>query len=181
MVLWIGAHTLGVARCSSFKNRLSSNANDPTLNTEFAKTLSKTCSAGDKAEQPLDATKNNFDNLYFNALQRKSGVLFSDQTLFASPITRTIVNDYAFNQAMFFFHFQQSMVKMSTLDVKEGSKGEVRDNCRRINWYSSLYLRLEWVWVVSTTTHHRQYVWINHMHIVTHLKCIINLWYIDII
>ncbi|XP_022858652.1 peroxidase 47-like [Olea europaea var. sylvestris] len=137
MVALSGAHTLGVARCSSFKHRLSNfdatNDVDPTLDTKFAKTLSKTCSAGDNAEQAFDSTRNSFDNDYFYALQRKNGVLFSDQTLFASARTRGIVNGYAMNQAMFFLDFQQAMVKMSMLDVKEGSKGEVRDNCRLIN------------------------------------------------
>ncbi|KAA3464420.1 peroxidase 47 [Gossypium australe] len=131
MVALSGAHTLGVARCSSFKNRLS-NA-DATLDSEFAKTLSKTCSAGDNAEQPFDATQNTFDNFYFNALIRKSGVLFSDQVLYTTPRTRNIVNGYAMNQAMFFFDFQQAMVKMGKVDVKEGSNGEVRQNCRKIN------------------------------------------------
>ncbi|CAN6691132.1 hypothetical protein ACFX13_007688 [Malus domestica] len=132
MVALSGAHTLGVARCSSFKNRLSDTV-DPDLDSGFAKQLTKTCSAGDNAEQPFDATRNNFDNVYFNGLQRKAGVLSSDQTLFASAKTRNIVNGYAFNQAMFFLDFQQAMVKMSTLDVKEGSKGEIRTNCRKMN------------------------------------------------
>lgn len=132
MVALSGAHTLGVARCASFKNRLSQQV-DPTLDSEFAKTLSKTCSSGDNAEQPFDATRNDFDNVYFNALLRRNGVLTSDQTLYASPKTRNIVNAYALNQAMFFFDFQQAMVKMGLVDVKEGSKGEVRQNCRKIN------------------------------------------------
>ncbi|TKY45014.1 Peroxidase 47 [Spatholobus suberectus] len=131
MVALSGAHTLGVARCSSFKQRLT--PVDPTLDSEFAKTLSKTCSAGDSAEQPFDATRNDFDNLYFNALVSNNGVLTSDQTLYTSPQTRNIVNSYAMNQALFFLDFQQAMVKMSMLDVKEGSKGEVRRNCRKIN------------------------------------------------
>uniref|UniRef100_A0A5B7BR37 Peroxidase n=1 Tax=Davidia involucrata TaxID=16924 RepID=A0A5B7BR37_DAVIN len=137
MVALSGGHTLGVARCSSFKNRLSkfdsTHDVDPTLDSNFARTLSRTCSAGDNSEQPFEATRNIFDNAYFNALQRKAGVLSSDQTLYASAITRGIVNGYAFNQAMFFFDFQQAMVKMSMLDVKQGSKGEVREICRKIN------------------------------------------------
>ncbi|KAK3027629.1 hypothetical protein RJ639_042618 [Escallonia herrerae] len=137
MVALSGAHTLGVARCSSFKNRLSNfdatHDVDPSIDTQFGRTLSKTCKAGDNAEQPFDATRNTFDNDYYNALQRKAGVLFSDQTLFAGANTRGIVNGYAMNQAMFFFDFQQAMWKMGLLDVKEGSKGEVRGNCRKIN------------------------------------------------
>ncbi|KAK7268990.1 hypothetical protein RIF29_21704 [Crotalaria pallida] len=131
MVALSGAHTLGVTSCASFKNRLSQV--DPTLDSEFAKTLSKTCSSGDKAVQPFDATKNDFDNVYYNGLLRKNGVLTSDQTLFTSPQTRNIVYAYAMNQAMFFYDFQQAMVKMGLIDVKEGPKGEVRLNCREIN------------------------------------------------
>lgn len=137
MVVLSGAHTLGVARCASFKHRLSnfdsSHDVDPTLDAQFLKSLSKTCSGGDNAQQPFDSTRNAFDNDYFNQLQRKAGVLFSDQTLFVNSRTRGIVNGYALNQAMFFFEFQQAMVKMSLLDVKDGSKGEVRANCRKNN------------------------------------------------
>lgn len=131
MVALSGAHTLGVARCASFKNRLSEA--DPTMDSDFARRLSRTCSAGDNAEQPFDPTRNTFDNFYFNTLTRKSGLLFSDQALYAHPRTRNVVNAYAMNQALFFLDFQQAMVKMGTVDVKEGSKGEVRANCRRFN------------------------------------------------
>lgn len=133
----LGAHTLGVARCSSFKNRLanfdSTHNVDPDIDTRFANTLIRTCKAGDNAEQPFDMSRNTFDNNYFIGLQNKAGVLSSDQTLFSSPQTRGIVYNYAMNTAMFFLDFQQAMVKMGLLDVKEGSKGEVRQNCRRVN------------------------------------------------
>lgn len=133
----VGAHTLGVARCSSFKNRLSkfdtTNDVDPDIDTQFANALVKTCKAGDNAEQPFDTSRNLFDNNYFVRLQRKAGVLSSDQTLHTSARTRGIVNGYAMNEAMFFLDFMQAMKKMSLLDVKEGSKGEVRQNCHKIN------------------------------------------------
>ncbi|XP_047955475.1 peroxidase 47-like isoform X2 [Salvia hispanica] len=131
MVALSGAHTLGVARCSSFKPRLD--AADPTIDTSFAKTLSKTCSSGDDTEQPFDSTRNTFDTNYFSALQRRAGVLFSDQTLFESPATRGLVNMYAFNRAMFNMDFQRAMIKMGQIDVKEGTNGEIRSNCHVIN------------------------------------------------
>ncbi|XP_057491004.1 peroxidase 47 [Actinidia eriantha] len=137
MVALSGAHTLGVAQCSSFKSRLtkfdSTNDVDPSIDSNFAKTLARTCSRGDKAEQPFDGSRNSFDNDYFNSLIRKAGVLFSDQTLYTTPRTRGIVNSYAMNQAMFFLDFQQAMFKMGLLDVKEGAAGEVRGDCRKIN------------------------------------------------
>lgn len=55
MVALSGAHTLGMAKCSSFKSRLSNfdsiHDSDPSLDTQFARALSKTCSAGANAEQ----------------------------------------------------------------------------------------------------------------------------------
>ncbi|KAL1569474.1 Peroxidase 47 [Salvia divinorum] len=131
MVALSGAHTLGVARCSSFKFRLD--AADPTIETTFAKTLSNTCATGDDAEQPFDSTRNIFDSGYFSELQRRAGVLFSDQTLFESAATRGLVNKYAFNRALFNMDFQRAMLKMGQLDVKEGSEGEIRSNCHIIN------------------------------------------------
>ncbi|XP_022933116.1 peroxidase 47 [Cucurbita moschata] len=131
MVALSGAHTLGVARCVSFKDRLD--GTDTLLSPNFGRTLSRTCSNGDNAIQTFDATADSFDNVYYNALSRGAGVLFSDQTLFASPRTRGIVNAYAMNQALFFLDFQQAIIKMGMLDVKEGRWGQVRRNCRRVN------------------------------------------------
>ncbi|KAL9233397.1 hypothetical protein vseg_008407 [Gypsophila vaccaria] len=137
MVALSGAHTLGVARCITFKQRLakfdSTHDIDPSLDPNFARTLIKTCNIGDNAQQPFDDTRYDFDNAYFNDLQNKGGVLTSDQTLFDTPRTRALVDRYAFNEALFFLDFQRAMVKMSLLDVKDGVKGEVRKNCRKIN------------------------------------------------
>ncbi|KAE8126181.1 hypothetical protein FH972_020923 [Carpinus fangiana] len=131
LVALSGAHTLGVASCAAFKSRLTDV--DQNMDADFAKTLSKTCSSGDNAKQPFDATMNRFDNLYFNTLQRKAGVLTSDQTLFADSRTAGTVNRFAFSQAMFFASFQGAMIKMGALDVKDSSNGEVRKNCHKIN------------------------------------------------
>lgn len=137
MVALSGGHTLGVARCSQFKNRLSKfdskNDVDPTLNPTYAKSLAQTCSAGDDTQAPFDWTSTSFDNQYFKAVKSNGGLLTSDQTLYGNPTTRAIVNYYAMNQAGFFYDFSQAMVKMGQLDVKEGDQGEVRLDCRKIN------------------------------------------------
>ncbi|CAA6660236.1 unnamed protein product [Spirodela intermedia] len=137
MVALSGGHTLGVARCSSFKNRLSNfdsvNRVDPSLDQSFAKTLVKACAAGDSSEVSFDSTRTFFDNAYFRALPVGGGLLSSDQTLFSSPETRGLVDAYAMNQARFFLDFSQAMVKMGLLNVKVGAGGEVRRDCRRVN------------------------------------------------
>ncbi|KAI0493395.1 hypothetical protein KFK09_023511 [Dendrobium nobile] len=137
MVVLSGGHTLGVARCSSFKNRLSqfdpTHQQDPSLDPSFAKFLSQKCLAGDNTAVAFDASPNIFDNNYFNTIQRGAGLLFSDQALFNSPMIRGLVNLYSMDRALFSFHFQQAIIKMGLLDVKEGDEGEIRLNCHRIN------------------------------------------------
>ncbi|GAA0142814.1 peroxidase [Lithospermum erythrorhizon] len=137
LVALSGAHTLGAARCSSFKHRLKNfNAThdiDPSIDPEFLKVLNKTCAAGDTAEQPFDGSIIQFNNEYFQALQKNKGVLFSDQTLATNPKTKELVDTYANNRAVFFLDFQRAMIKMGIMNVKEGSNGEVRKTCRKIN------------------------------------------------
>ncbi|KAJ0972201.1 hypothetical protein J5N97_020160 [Dioscorea zingiberensis] len=133
LVALSGAHTLGVARCASFKDRLISNS-DPGMNPNFARMVSRRCSDGDDdTTMSFDWTKNYFDNSYFRALQRGFGLLASDQTLFMDAQTRGLVDVYAMNQARFFIDFQQAMLKMGNIDVKDAHQGNVRLNCRKLN------------------------------------------------
>ncbi|KAG8086648.1 hypothetical protein GUJ93_ZPchr0010g9888 [Zizania palustris] len=132
LVALSGGHTLGVAHCASFKNRLATETT--TLDASLASSLSSTCSAGgDGATATFDRTSNWFDGVYFRDLQRRRGLLTSDQTLFESAETQRMVNMFAMNQAYFFFAFQQGMLKMGQLDLKEGTLGEVRTSCRLVN------------------------------------------------
>lgn len=144
MVVLSGGHTLGVSRCSSFKNRLanfdSTHDVDPSISTQFLAIMKRTCSKSgrsndfdDNASVAFDTTKNVFDNVYFSMLQSGAGVLTSDQTLMSSPRTRALVNTYAMNQASFFFDFSQAMVRMGLVDVKEDDEGDIRLNCRKLN------------------------------------------------
>ncbi|KAK8951279.1 Peroxidase 47 [Platanthera zijinensis] len=139
LVALAGGHTLGVARCSSFKNRLThfdaAHQVDPSMNSHFAGTLTQICRLGDDTPVPFGYSPVTFDNDYFILLQMGKGLLFSDQELLSGSQTTTgeIVNAYAANEAMFFVDFQQAMVKMGLLDVKGDDEGEVRVNCRRVN------------------------------------------------
>ncbi|KAJ8499459.1 hypothetical protein OPV22_010011 [Ensete ventricosum] len=137
LVALSGAHTLGAARCASFKKRLSNfdpnNDVDPTLDSNYARMLSRSCTAGDDTQVGFDFTRTRFDVNYFYALQGRMGLLTSDQTLYTNPQTQFIVNGYAMNQASFFSDFQQAMIKMGALDINEGNQGEIRMNCRQVN------------------------------------------------
>jgi peroxidase len=131
MVALSGGHTLGVAHCANFKGRL---AETDTLDAALGSSLGATCTAnGDAGVATFDRTSTSFDTVYFRELQMRRGLLSSDQTLFESPETRGIVNMFAMNQAYFFYAFQQGMLKMGQLDLKEGDDGEIRHTCRVIN------------------------------------------------
>ena len=131
LVALSGGHTLGIAHCGNFKARL---AETDTLDAALGSSLGATCAAnGDDGAAPFDRTSTRFDTVYYRELQMRRGLLSSDQTLFESPETKGIVNMFAMNQAYFFYAFQQGMLKMGQLDLKEGDEGEIRQTCGVIN------------------------------------------------
>ena len=144
-----GGHTIGLARCVSFKQRLynqnGNNQPDQTLDKGYYYNLKSVCprSGGDNNTSPLDfATPAKFDNAYFKHILWGKGLLNSDEVLFtgSAGTTMQLVKIYAEDEGLFFIQFAKSMVKMGNISPLTGFNGEVRKNCRRINW-STNYLR----------------------------------------
>ncbi|KAJ7964291.1 Peroxidase [Quillaja saponaria] len=84
-----GGHTLGFAKCATFRNRIN---NDTNINPKFAASLrASVCpaSGGDNNLQPFDATSARFDSVYYQALLKKKGLLHSDQELFKGNGSRS--------------------------------------------------------------------------------------------
>ncbi|RLN22892.1 peroxidase 72-like [Panicum miliaceum] len=136
-----GAHTIGLSRCTSFRQRLYNQTGngmaDATLDASYAARLRQGCprSGGDGNLFPLDlATPARFDNLYFRNILAGRGLLSSDEVLLTkSAETAALVKAYAADVDLFFRHFAQSMVKMGNISPLTGAQGEVRKNCRRLN------------------------------------------------
>ncbi|XP_021836577.1 peroxidase 72 [Spinacia oleracea] len=143
LVALSGAHTIGNARCVSFKQRLyNQNQNgqpDPTLNALYASQLRNQCprSGGDQNLFFLDhESPFNFDNSYYRNILANKGLLNSDQVLLTkNHKSMKLVKQYAENVELFFDHFAKSVVKMGNISPLTGMKGEIRANCRRINAY----------------------------------------------
>lgn len=79
-----------------------------------------------------------FDVNYFKNVRDGNGVLESDQRLWGDPTTRDIVQKYAGTLRgllglRFDFEFKKSMVKMSSIEVKTGTQGEIRKICSKFN------------------------------------------------
>lgn len=125
-----GGHTVGLAHCPAFTNRLYPKQ-DPTLDKTFANNLKKTCPTSDSNNTTVFDIRspNVFDNKYYVDLMNRQGLLTSDQDLYTDKRTRSIVTSFAVDQSLFFQEFANSMIKMSQLSVLTGKQGEIRAKC----------------------------------------------------
>ncbi|KAI3521956.1 hypothetical protein L1887_11432 [Cichorium endivia] len=137
-----GAHTIGMARCGAFKQRLynqdGNDQPDSTLEITYSNGLKTVCpkNGGDNNISPLDFTSPaRFDNTYFKLIMFGKGLLTSDQVLLAGNVEETmfLVKAYAEDYSLFFDQFARSMVKMGNINPLTGYQGEVRKNCRMPN------------------------------------------------
>ncbi|XP_027350003.1 cationic peroxidase 1-like [Abrus precatorius] len=133
LVALSGSHTIGQARCVSFRTRIY---NETNIDSSFAKSLQGKCpsTGGDSNLSPLDTTSpTTFDNAYYKNLQSKKGLLHSDQQLFNGGSTDSQVNAYSNDAASFKTDFANAMIKMGNLSPLTGSSGQIRTNCRKTN------------------------------------------------
>ncbi|KAK7305505.1 hypothetical protein VNO77_43411 [Canavalia gladiata] len=134
LVALSGGHTIGFAKCSSFRNRIY---NDTNIDHTFAASLRKNCPpiGGDNNLAPLDPTPAMVDTSYYRELLSKKGLLHSDQELYKGMGTESdrLVELYSRNPFAFAQDFKASMIKMGNMKVVTDNKGEIRRNCRKIN------------------------------------------------
>ncbi|GKV02228.1 hypothetical protein SLEP1_g14687 [Rubroshorea leprosula] len=133
MVALSGSHTIGQARCTTFRARIY---NETNIDSTFATLRQRNCpkNGGDNNLAPLDTTSPTlFDNAYFQNLLNKKGLLHSDQVLFNGGSTDSQVTAYSNNAGAFKTDFANAMVKMGNLSPLTGSNGQIRKNCRKVN------------------------------------------------
>ncbi|XWS63703.1 hypothetical protein CRYUN_Cryun06bG0124400 [Craigia yunnanensis] len=132
MVALSGSHTIGQARCTTFRTRIY---NETTIDS-FSTSLRANCpsTGGDNNLSPLDTTSpTSVDNAYFKNLQSQKGLLHSDQQLFSGGSTDSQVNAYSSNPGSFSTDFANAMIKMGNLSPLTGTSGQIRKNCRKVN------------------------------------------------
>ena len=130
-----GSHTIGQARCTSFRPRIY---NETNIDSAFAQTRRSNCPSangtGDNNLAPLDLQSPTvFDNSYFKNLIQSKGLLHSDQQLFNNGSTDSLVQSYSDSQTNYFNDFVTAIIKMGDISPLTGSNGEIRKNCRRVN------------------------------------------------
>ncbi|URE37409.1 peroxidase [Musa troglodytarum] len=139
MVALSGAHTIGIAHCSAFSDRLYNFSQmvkaDPSLHPTYAAQLRGECPTGSDNEVDMDPPSPlTFDNSYFKSLLVNRGLFTSDQTLMSKHGTATLVKRFAKKPALFKKKFAAAMVKMGSIGVLTGEQGEIRTNCRVSGW-----------------------------------------------
>lgn len=140
-----GSHTMGKARCLSFRQRIydaefkETHYDKYKRYTTFRRILRSICpeSGKDNTVAPLDfMTPARFDNHYFINILQGNGLLGSDNVLVFQDHTGEIVKQvlaYASDEKLFFASFANSIVKMGNINVLTGTQGEIRKNCRFVN------------------------------------------------
>lgn len=145
MVTLSGAHSIGVAHCPTFSNRLYSfnttHPQDPSMDPSYVAYLKTKCpppSGNNNGEEPTVALEffspNRLDNWYYIELKNHRGLLSSDQTLLSSSSTSKMVLNNAKYGYQWAANFGKAMVKMGSIDVLTGSQGEIRRHCSFVNW-----------------------------------------------
>ncbi|XP_009779949.1 peroxidase 25 [Nicotiana sylvestris] len=145
LVTLLGAHTIGQTECRFFSYRLynfttTGNA-DPSINVAFLAQLQTLCPKGGDGLKKVALDKDSqlkFDVSFFKNVRDGNGILESDQRLLGDPSTRRVVENYAGNVRgllglRFNFNFPKAMIKMSSIEIKSGTQGEIRKVCSKFN------------------------------------------------
>nr|ACG27462.1 peroxidase 24 precursor [Zea mays] len=138
LVALSGAHTIGVASCSSVTPRLyqgNASSVDPLLDSAYARTLMSSCPNPSPASATValdGGTPFRFDSSYYSRVQQKQGTLASDAALAQNAAAAQMVADLT-NPIKFYAAFSMSMKKMGRVDVLTGANGQIRKQCRQVN------------------------------------------------
>ncbi|PIA31908.1 hypothetical protein AQUCO_04700046v1 [Aquilegia coerulea] len=142
LVLLSGAHTIGIAHCSPFSNRIYNftgvGDQDPALDNDYAINL-----RANKCKTPTDITtivemdpgsSKHFDLSYYKLLVKKRGLFQSDATLTTDSSSIAVINQLLEKSPLYFFaEFAKSMEKMGDVGVKTGTDGQIRKHCALVN------------------------------------------------
>ncbi|KAH7843656.1 hypothetical protein Vadar_019181 [Vaccinium darrowii] len=139
LVVLSGAHTIEVAHCATFSNRLynftGKGDSYPSLNPTYAQSLKKQCPNPAKSSTTVEMDPRSsltFDTHYFTILNQHMGLFQSDAALRTDKKSVKMVKQL---QSIddFFFEFNVSMMKMGDIELLTGKHGEIRKKCHVIN------------------------------------------------
>uniref|UniRef100_A0ACD5ZG91 Uncharacterized protein n=1 Tax=Avena sativa TaxID=4498 RepID=A0ACD5ZG91_AVESA len=136
LVVLSGAHSIGVSHCSSFTDRLPPNPSN--MNVALSALLQTKCPlapnfTNDPTVVQDIVTPDLMDNQYYKNLRKRNVLFRSDAELLASSLTSRKVLQNALFPEVWERKFARAMVKMSAIEIKTATNGEIRKNCRIVN------------------------------------------------
>ncbi|XP_048320583.2 peroxidase 7 [Ziziphus jujuba] len=141
LVVLSGAHTIGRSSCEPVQDRVfnyrGTGMADPSVSPEYLNFLRRKCRWASEYVELDASTPWQFDNKYFTNLQKKMGLLYTDQILYSDLRTSPLVATLASNPSIFRNQFGVSMAKLGNVQVLTGQdrQGEIRTNCNFVNNY----------------------------------------------
>ena len=140
-LIFPGAHTIGIAHCQSFSNRLynftGTGDEDPALDSEYAANLKarkcRSISDNTTIVEMDPGSRKTFDLSYYKLLLKRRGLFQSDAALTTNSNTLSMIRQILQGSIDFRSEFSKSMEKMGRIRVKTGSNGEIRRQCALVN------------------------------------------------
>ncbi|XP_073152662.1 peroxidase 60-like [Henckelia pumila] len=145
MVYLLGGHTVGVAHCSLFQDRLYNFQNtgkpDPNMDPTLRATLIATCPQNSSVDNTANLDQNStssltVDNSYYQQIVSNRGILQIDQELALDPLSKPTVTAIA-KGSDFSTRFSEAMIKLGAVQVLTGKKGEIRRFCNTTKAFSN--------------------------------------------
>ncbi|KAF8412627.1 hypothetical protein HHK36_000596 [Tetracentron sinense] len=138
LVILSGSHTIGRSTCGSVQHRLynfnRTGKPDPSIDSKYLNFLKRKCRWASEYVNLDATTPRTFDAVYYTNLQKKMGLLSTDQLLYSDPRTAPLVAALASQPSIFQPQFAASMVKLGNIQVLTGKyEGEIRANCNFVN------------------------------------------------
>ncbi|XP_010461398.1 PREDICTED: peroxidase 69-like [Camelina sativa] len=141
LVTLVGGHTIGTAGCGLVRGRFfnfnGTGQPDPSIDPSFVPLIQARCPQTGGTRVELDAgSVDRFDTSFLRNVRSSRVVLQSDLVLWKDTETRVIIErllGLRRPSLRFGTEFGKSMVKMSLIEVKTGSDGEIRRVCSAIN------------------------------------------------
>ncbi|KAF6155326.1 hypothetical protein GIB67_019852 [Kingdonia uniflora] len=149
----VGGHSIGQFHSEFIRERLynfsGTGKPDGSISAEYLVELRKICKREELNSSPTPSPSvspsgitqdretaiqsgQRFDSHYYQNLLDNNGAMVSDQTLKDGGTTEAVVRAYASDRSAFRRDFARSMIKMSSLLGKPGSRGPIRVNCSRL-------------------------------------------------
>ncbi|GJY48992.1 peroxidase 60-like protein [Tanacetum coccineum] len=141
MIYLLGGHSIGIAHCSLFKDRLYNFKNtgkpDPTMDLALLSSLRKTCAQNATIDRTANLDQNPYssavvDNSFYSQIIKRRGVLKFDQDVASDRLSKSTVARIA-RSSILTLNLGQAMVKLGAGQVPsqdiQGTNQEKHASC----------------------------------------------------